>query len=706
MPGRNCCHVGIASHASVLIDYAAFYRALYESIIMARHSVYILGWDIDSRIELLRGEEAARASCPTRFFDLIRWKARQNPDVQIFLNRWDYSPHLILEREALTRLKWRLGSPDNVQFCLDGKVPLGACHHQKVIVIDDELAFCGGMDVARCRWDLRKHPPDSRNRVDPPGTYRFGWERFDPYHDAQMLVAGPAVHCFAHLVRDRWQNATGRQPSPMRNPAANGLPPIWPPSAPIHFTNVQMAVSLTQPAHGRVHAALQIKQLYLDMIARAEQFIYMENQYFCELEIASALNQRLREKPALRLLLVSSLKPSGYLEGKAMWHGRVRFMDIVKQGGLANRVLLAYPISNGKGMEKPVHIHSKLMIVDDCYLRIGSSNINNRSMGTDTECDLVLEAQEAGTRRKISLVLADLIREHTGRSFDAIDQLISGGGDVARFLEKVPGSNHHLCKVNDECYRHERLAGLMMLIADPRKPFFAREKSDMKHSKAVRIGLAVLLVALLGLAWKLTPLSQYATPDYVVPKLDTIRNTVWAVPAAMGIYTVGTLAFFPHMVMTAVIVLVFSPLQAFCICMSGSLLSGSIGYGLGRLLGIRSLKWLIGDTAGKISLYAKKGGIVGITLLRLLPIAPYTAVNIALAMLEVPFMVFLIGTFLGTLPGTAIASLLGFSLLELWQKPDPYNIMLVGGGLAAWVMIIALSHLGNRYWQRKRRSAA
>lgn len=212
----------------------------------------------------------------------------------------------------------------------------------------------------------------------------------------------------------------------------------------------------------------------------------------------------------------------------------------------------------------------------------------------------------------------------------------------------------------------------------------------------------VLGIAIIALLWKVTPLSEYATPNSIRSLLETLRGSPWAVSAAMAIYTVGTLALFPHMAMTASIVLVFPPVEAFSICMTGSLVSGSIGYGVGRMFGMKSLKALVGQTAEKISGYAKQGGILGITLLRLLPLAPYTVVNIALAMLETPFLIFIAGTFLGTLPGTLIASILGFSAMELWKNPNPENMALIGLGLAAWIGVIAASHLANRFLKRRR----
>lgn len=218
--------------------------------------------------------------------------------------------------------------------------------------------------------------------------------------------------------------------------------------------------------------------------------------------------------------------------------------------------------------------------------------------------------------------------------------------------------------------------------------------------------MVVLAVAALALMWKMTPLAQYANPETVVPILEDIRNTPWAVPAAMAIYTVATLLFFPHMAMTATIVIVFSPLQAFSIAMTGSIVSGAIGWFIGRKMGLRSMRALIGHTAEKISGYAKRGGVLGITLLRLLPIAPYTAVNLALGMLEVSFFAFTVGTFLGTLPGTTIAAFLGHSVLELWQNPNLEHMIYVGLGLCAWVAIIVISHLGARWWRKNRRNPA
>lgn len=706
-PDVNCAVTAQASHAAIAIDCANYYHALHDAIVNARHSIFIVGWDIDSRIKLLRGEHIQGSEAPARLFDLIQWKAKQHPEVQIYLNRWDFSWFMAGDRELLGKFRWYRNSPPNVHYWQDGCVPTGACHHQKIVTVDDEIAFCGGMDVALRRWDERQHMPCNHNRIDPAGN-TGEVECFNPYHDIQMLVAGEAAQELAKLARQRWEYATDNAPIPLRHYEPGTNPPAsWPQSLAPDFADIPVAISQTLPEWDELEGEYHIERMYLDMVDKAERFIYMENQFFCRENIARAINRRMREKPELQVLLVSSYDPNGLMERKSMWHGRVMFRDILEEGGMADRVVLAYPVSRANSEEKPVRIHSKLMIVDDRYLRVGSSNINNRSMRMDTECDLIFEAQDDAARERIAHIRNDLIREHTGYELEEIEPVAQGKKPVHCLLKYLSHSRQHLYKIDDERYRHDYFTKAAKRIADLEKPLIPLGVSmAIARMKFFRVFLVVAAIAALAMIWKVTPLSYYATPENVIPLLEQVRNTPWAVPAAMLLYTIGTLAFFPHMAMTGIIVIVFSPLQAFSIAMTGSLVSGSIGYWAGRKLGLKSMRALIGETAEKISVYAKKGGIIGITLLRLLPIAPYTAVNMALGMLEISFFTFIAGTFLGTLPGTVIAAFLGESMLELWQNPNMEHLSMILGGLACWVAIIGGSHYAAKRWKAHRAKAA
>ena len=79
----------------------------------------------------------------TCFFDLIKWKAEENPDVEIYLNRWDYPLFMAKEREGFVKHRWEGLKLPNLRYCEDNTVPLGASHHQKVVVVDDEGDMIG-----------------------------------------------------------------------------------------------------------------------------------------------------------------------------------------------------------------------------------------------------------------------------------------------------------------------------------------------------------------------------------------------------------------------------------------------------------------------------------------------------------------------------------------------------------------------------------
>ncbi|HYD19169.1 MAG TPA: phospholipase, partial [Patescibacteria group bacterium] len=315
-PGFNCWRTEKADHASVIVDYGNYYRDLHEAISQAKHSIFLLGWDIDSRMELLRGEEAEKNPRPHVFFDLIQQKARENPNLMIYLDRWNYSMFFLKDRESLSEYHWRWSSPPNVHFCLDTIIPYGACHHQKIAVIDDSVAFCGGMDVALGRWDFREHHPHNHLRKDPGGTFTFYKEKhFGPYHDIMISVSGGAARALAELARTRWKLAAGFDAIPLRAPEP-GLPSAWPASDPPDFYNAEVAISLTVPPMYDTPPIRQAEHMYIDLIEEAENFIYMENQFFSHVPLAEALKKRLIEKPNLRVLMMSCFEPQGIMEKK------------------------------------------------------------------------------------------------------------------------------------------------------------------------------------------------------------------------------------------------------------------------------------------------------------------------------------------------------------------------------------------------------
>ena len=154
-PGVNCWRVERAHRFYCIQDAADYFRLVREAMLRARHTVFILGWDTTAHTDLLPGEHPSDG--PTRLAPLIRHIARRSPLLQIHILTWDYASVYALERDPLARLRFKWWMPRNVHFSFDKRHPLGASHHQKVVVIDDELAFCGGIDLTGHRWDTCEH---------------------------------------------------------------------------------------------------------------------------------------------------------------------------------------------------------------------------------------------------------------------------------------------------------------------------------------------------------------------------------------------------------------------------------------------------------------------------------------------------------------------------------------------------------------------
>jgi phosphatidylserine/phosphatidylglycerophosphate/cardiolipin synthase-like enzyme len=96
---------------------------------------------------------------------------------------------------------------------------------------------------------------------------------------------------------------------------------------------------------------------------------------------------------------------------------RARLVRKLQAADRFGRFHIYYPHIDGLKEGTCIDVHSKIMVVDDAFLRIGSANLNNRSMGLDTECDLALEAQARPELvQKIRRFRDRLLAEHAGVS--------------------------------------------------------------------------------------------------------------------------------------------------------------------------------------------------------------------------------------------------------------------------------------------------
>ncbi|MGD8541314.1 MAG: hypothetical protein PVI39_03425, partial [Desulfobacteraceae bacterium] len=191
-PGVNCWRVEKADRVAVIVDAADYFAAFAESCRAAQRQILILGWDFD-RHERLHRDDRER-ELPDRLGAFLAALVKHRRGLKVYLLSWDFNMIYAAERELLPAL--RLQAPPRLHFRLDGEHPSGASHHQKVVVIDDRLAFVGGIDLSRWRWDTSRHTPRDPRRTDPNG------KPYPPFHDLMMVVAGPAAARLGELARE------------------------------------------------------------------------------------------------------------------------------------------------------------------------------------------------------------------------------------------------------------------------------------------------------------------------------------------------------------------------------------------------------------------------------------------------------------------------------------------------------------------------
>lgn len=711
-PGENCWVESNATFAAPLIDCANYYKALHSSIVKAKHSIFIVGWDIDSRIRLIRGEDEAQSSAPSVISDLLKWKAEQTPDIQIYLLRWDSSLAFFAQRELWAKEAWDEKTPDNVKTELDDTIPMGGSQHQKIVVIDDELVFSGGMDVSTNRWDTRDHPVVSEERDGPDGEY-------GPLHDVQIVSSGPVVADFSKLVRWRWQRVANETPIAIRDNANINIdapiPAAWPESYPPIFKNVECALARTIPFMDEVEPAQEVRHMLLDLIGQAESFIYIENQFTTRQEIAEELNRQLKLKPNLNVCIVSSYEPKGKFECEAFWASRIQFKTILESGISPERVKMTYSsIEDMQGKRAYKRIHSKVMTIDDKYLVIGSSNLSNRSMTLDTEIDTVLYGNTPENKQSVVNVRNDLLAEHTGRELEDMPAIFEQPNPVEALMQGQIAHGYILTEVRDEIFTEQSTANLFRSLSDPEEPLISiptpggtvlPARNPRRRSIMIAIGVTIVAV-MCGLMYWASQSIPWLSSDSINAFLEESRGTYFALPTVLMVYVVGGILFFPVTVLSLAVAAIFGPIWGPIYGMMGALLSSAILFGIGKLSGNAGLKKLGGPKVAAVDEKLKRSGIVGVAAIRMLPIAPFSLVNLVAGISSIGIIQFLVGTFLGMFPPMIAKGLVGDSIAQIWQNPSVETISYLVAGIALWGLMIWGSQKFARYYQQRKQAAS
>jgi phospholipase D1/2 len=424
-PGETCWRIERAERFGIIIDAADYFAEAKKAMLNARHTILLIGWDFDLRIRL--DPEDGEEEWPDRLGPFLKAIVRKRPGLQVFILKWDAAVLYAPGRQILPVLALDLWTRGRIHLRLDSQHPPMAAHHQKIVVIDDSLAFCGGIDMTDDRWDCRDHAPQDDRRVRPDGS------PFGPWHDATAVVDGAAARALADLARSRWNAATGKRlppPASQRDLWPEGLEPL--------VEKVDVGIARTMPEYDGRRAIREIEKLTLAAIASAKERIYIESQYFASNEICEALGTRLREPDGPEVVVINPIAAAGWLEETFMGAARNLCLQRIVEADRGERFRIYHPVNEAG---EPIYVHAKILIVDDAILRIGSSNLNNRSMGFDTECDLVIEAARSSNNSAataaIRAIRGDLLAEHLGTTAERVAETFDKEGSLRGTIEAL-----------------------------------------------------------------------------------------------------------------------------------------------------------------------------------------------------------------------------------------------------------------------------
>lgn len=421
-----------ADRATVLVDAQDYFAFMQKAMLAAQQRILLIGWDFDTRIHLEMGRrwyhKGTKRTYPSRLGSFILWLNRHRDGLEIRILKWSYGALKFFSRGSMMVDLLRWWRHKRIDFKFDTNHPVGASHHQKIVVIDGYLAVCGGIDMTTRRWDTREHLEHDPRRKRPRGSV------YGPWHDASIMLEGDAACALGELGRDRWARANGPKLKDLREITQEES--AWPKGLEAQFENVEIGIARTRAKYQGQPGIDEIAQLFERQIASAKDYIYAESQYFTSRRIGQAICKRLAEDNPPEILIVHAEHADGWLEQQAMDHARAELIRTLGQLDGDDRFGL-YVAYTG---ETPIYIHAKVMIIDDSIFRIGSANMNNRSMGLDSECDVFIDCHRPGNdhcRAEIAKLRHSLLAEHCGLDVEEVPELLARHGSMAAMIDAI-----------------------------------------------------------------------------------------------------------------------------------------------------------------------------------------------------------------------------------------------------------------------------
>jgi phospholipase D1/2 len=385
---------------------------------------------------------------------------------------------------------------------------------------------------------------------------------------------------------------------------------------------------------------------------------------------------------------------------------QIRILRQLLEADRYNRLRTFYPALAENG--RSVFVHANVMVVDDCLVRIGSSNITNRSMGLDSECDLAIEASDnPDTKKTITGLRNILLAEHLDTPAERVSRTLHEEKSLVKVIERLAGTGRTLKKLVPESTAPVNGAAVVpnVMLLDPEKPikldkmmdqFVHQEEEETKKRKVIKLVIVLLLLLAIAASWRWTSLSDWMSSERVAAGIISFKNHPLAPLGVGGVYIIGGLVMFPITLLIGATAMAFAPFIGSIYALIGCFLSSLVTYALGAWLGRDAVRSVAGSKLNRLSKKLSKQGLVTMIIIRNLPIAPFTIVNLVAGASHVRLKDYIFGTLLGMAPGIAVISIFADQLLDAVREP--------GWGRITAVAAIAIALAAGSWFIQKRLS--
>ena len=417
----------------VLIDGSEFLPLAAEELASATSHVHVTGWYFTPELAMTRGED------PVTVRNLLAELAERIP-VRVLV--WSGAPVRVFSptRREVHEMVERFCRGTRIECTFDNCVRFWHCHHEKTIVIDDRIAFVGGIDLTYDGGD----PWDSPEHKARGGV---GW------HDLSTRLRGPIIADVADHFRLRWHGSTGEDLPP----------PIVQEPAGDHTAQIVRTIPESIYDENLPRGDFSVLESYGRAIRSAERYVYIENQFLWSPEIVGLLAEKLRNPPQDDFRMVVLL-PVDANDGADISRGQVAALIHADDGN--GRFLACSVYARTDFLRDPVYVHAKVAIVDDRWVTVGSANLNEHSLFNDSEVNVVVHDEELARETRLRLwsehLEAPIEELRSERPAETVDSRWEPIADeqLERLRANTP-LTHRLVKLPGVSVKHRRILGAL-----------------------------------------------------------------------------------------------------------------------------------------------------------------------------------------------------------------------------------------------------